>query len=84
MPDALSKTVPIWCAVMNRFLFPDMKESHILRTPPEVVGRSEHSQIEARLDDFLKGLTVRTIYTQTAVMPVLRKPNRTSILTSRD
>ncbi|MCJ1282966.1 hypothetical protein MMC26_002293 [Xylographa opegraphella] len=56
MPDALSKTVPVWCAVMNRLLFPENTESHVLRTPPSVVGRSEHSQIEARLDGFLENL----------------------------
>ncbi|KAL8805670.1 MAG: hypothetical protein Q9182_001814 [Xanthomendoza sp. 2 TL-2023] len=33
MPDALSKTIPIWCSA--------------------VVGASEHSQIEARLDAFV-------------------------------
>ncbi|KAL8828085.1 MAG: hypothetical protein Q9170_006751 [Blastenia crenularia] len=50
MPDALSKTVPIWCAVMNRLLFDG--ESGFC-TPESVVGRSEHSQIEARLDRFV-------------------------------
>ena len=59
MPDALSKTVPIWCTIMNRLLFPDELESHVLRTPPSVVGLSEHSQIEARLDGFLESLKVR-------------------------
>ncbi|MCJ1380676.1 hypothetical protein MMC17_003784 [Xylographa soralifera] len=56
MPDALSKTVPIWCTVMNRLLFPDEADSHELRTPPLVVGKSEHSQIEVRLDSFLENL----------------------------
>lgn len=51
MPDALSKTVPIWIAVLNRVLFPDDGESHELRTPLDVVSESEHAQIEARLDD---------------------------------
>ncbi|MCJ1478664.1 hypothetical protein MMC13_007345 [Lambiella insularis] len=54
MPDALSKTIPIWCAVMNRLLFSDVAACHALRTPPEVVGRSEHSQIEARLESFVE------------------------------
>ncbi|MCJ1435830.1 hypothetical protein MMC27_005206 [Xylographa pallens] len=56
MPDALSKTVPIWCAIMNRLLFPGKAESHLLHTPPSVVGQSEHSQIGARLDGFLDNL----------------------------
>ena len=54
MPDALSKTVPIWCAVINKLLFPDMSRYHALYTPSEVVGKSEHSQIEARLDEFVE------------------------------
>ncbi|MCJ1416076.1 hypothetical protein MMC32_002411 [Xylographa parallela] len=56
MPDALSKTVPIWCTIMNRLLFPDETQNHKLCTPPSVVGQSEHSQIEARLDGFLENL----------------------------
>ncbi|KAI0533049.1 initiator tRNA phosphoribosyl transferase [Xylaria digitata] len=49
MPDALSKTVPIWCCVLNRVLFPEAAHPHHLYTPPNVVSRSEHSQAEARI-----------------------------------
>jgi tRNA A64-2'-O-ribosylphosphate transferase len=49
MPDALSKTVPIWVAVMNHLLFPDDAACHALHTPEVVVSRSEHAQIEQRL-----------------------------------
>ncbi|KAF7187017.1 tRNA A64-2'-O-ribosylphosphate transferase [Pseudocercospora fuligena] len=52
MPDALSKTVPIWCCVLNRLLF----GSGDLSTPMDVVGESEHAQIDARLDDLLEGV----------------------------
>jgi len=52
MPDALSKTVPIWIAVLNRLLFPDCLEAAELRTPEDVVSRSEHARIEDRLSDF--------------------------------
>ena len=58
MPDALSKTVPIWCAVMNRLLFPERLDSHVLHTPVQCIGRSENAQIEAKLDGFLKNLQV--------------------------
>ncbi|OBT46517.1 initiator tRNA phosphoribosyl transferase [Pseudogymnoascus sp. WSF 3629] len=54
MPDALSKTIPIWCSVINRSLFPDKPEYHNLYTPPQAVSSSEHAQIAARLDDFAK------------------------------
>lgn len=53
MPDALSKTVPIWCAVWNRVLFPEVLEAHTLHTPPQCVSPSEHAQIERKLDGFV-------------------------------
>jgi tRNA A64-2'-O-ribosylphosphate transferase len=53
MPDALSKTVPIWVTVLNRLLFPDMSECHSLHVPTDVVSASEKQQIESRLEDFL-------------------------------
>ncbi|KAJ7725650.1 initiator tRNA phosphoribosyl transferase [Mycena maculata] len=54
IPDALSKTVPIWCAVVNRAvlqLFPDKTGWDTnLYTPPGAVSSQEHDQIEQRLD----------------------------------
>ncbi|KAI1395761.1 initiator tRNA phosphoribosyl transferase [Hypoxylon fuscum] len=61
IPDALSKTVPIWCCVLNHILFPEMPFSHELFTPPNIVSESEHAQIEARIPehvDSLKALDV--------------------------
>lgn len=58
MPDALSKTVPIWCAVLNRALFPAQTDYHAVRFPPEFLGKSEESQIEMRLDGFVDSLKV--------------------------
>ena len=63
MPDALSKTVPIWCAVINRALFPDLLDAHTLHTPPRVVGASEHAQIEERLAGFVRDFEVRLAFT---------------------
>ncbi|KAK8171478.1 tRNA '-O-ribosylphosphate transferase [Phyllosticta citrichinensis] len=54
MPDALSKTIPTWCAVWNRLLFPHNPEAHQLYTPRQSVSESEHSQIAARLDSFVE------------------------------
>ncbi|KAK7534335.1 tRNA a64-2'-o-ribosylphosphate transferase-like protein [Phyllosticta citribraziliensis] len=54
MPDALSKTIPTWCAVWNRLLFPHSPEAHQLYTPRQSVSDSEHSQIAARLDSFVE------------------------------
>ncbi len=58
MPDALSKTIPIWCAVMNRLLFPDQGQDIRLETPTTVVAPSEQSQIESRLDVFVSDAKV--------------------------
>jgi tRNA A64-2'-O-ribosylphosphate transferase len=53
MSDALSKTIPIWCAIMNRLLFPDLPLHHELRIDIACVAESEQYGIEARLDTFL-------------------------------
>ncbi|KIX10053.1 uncharacterized protein Z518_01134 [Rhinocladiella mackenziei CBS 650.93] len=55
LPDALSKTVPIWATVINRALFPELPWTHALQHPPtpDNLGQSEISQIEARLDGFV-------------------------------
>ncbi|KAI9036475.1 initiator tRNA phosphoribosyl transferase family protein [Aspergillus affinis] len=56
MPDALSKTVPIWSAVINRTLFPSDTAYHPVQFPPNFLGESEESQIEKRIDGFIKSL----------------------------
>ena len=66
MPDAFARTVPIWVAVLNRFLFPEVGASHGLQRPPALsgpgsggpcgvlVGESEAEQIEGRLEGFVR------------------------------
>ncbi|KIH88407.1 tRNA A64-2'-O-ribosylphosphate transferase [Sporothrix brasiliensis 5110] len=66
MPDALSKTVPLWCCVLNRALFPahvpegrneaEQTDAQALYTPPGVVSASEHSQMLARVPAFVDAL----------------------------
>ncbi|KAI0943916.1 hypothetical protein AcV7_001869 [Taiwanofungus camphoratus] len=64
IPDALSKTVPIWCAVINRAVrryFSDSEKSRWdtkLYCPPGVVSAQEQDQIETRLDDWAESLLV--------------------------
>ena len=58
MPDALSKTIPIWCAVINLLLFGETPEIHKLRTPKDLVGTSEHAQIQALLQGFVENVKV--------------------------
>ncbi|KAI1613826.1 initiator tRNA phosphoribosyl transferase [Exophiala viscosa] len=54
LPDAFSKTVPIWVAVINRALYPEALSMHAVQVPPppNELGESEVSQIDARLDKF--------------------------------
>ncbi|EED18096.1 tRNA a64-2'-o-ribosylphosphate transferase [Talaromyces stipitatus ATCC 10500] len=54
MPDALSKTVPIWSAVLNRALFPSEPAYHPVQFPPSFLGASEEAQIEKRIDGFVR------------------------------
>ena len=56
MPDALSKTVPIWCVVLNRLLFSGQLATHGLYTPMKSVGASEHAQMDARINGFVQEL----------------------------
>lgn len=56
MPDALSKTIPIWCSVLNRVLFPDNAQCHELYAPPQVVSQSEYTQMTALLPSFVNAL----------------------------
>lgn len=57
MPDALSKTVPMWCCAINRAVLGE-KGEHELYTPPTTVGESEHSQMDKRVDGFVKQFLV--------------------------
>jgi tRNA A64-2'-O-ribosylphosphate transferase len=57
MPDALSKTVPIWCATMNRAVgFEGQWES--VEVPMESVSPQEKVQINAMLSGFVHAFKV--------------------------
>ncbi|KIL55877.1 hypothetical protein M378DRAFT_173213 [Amanita muscaria Koide BX008] len=56
MPDAFSKTVPIWCAVINRAVCQEWDTR--LYTPPGSVSVQEHYQIEKRIDGWVGSLVV--------------------------
>lgn len=71
-PDALAKTVPIWCAVLNRasaacYHTPTAEEP--LAVPAEAVSDSERAQIEARLAHWTEAF-LASDYT----VPRLNKP----------
>ncbi|KAI8885014.1 initiator tRNA phosphoribosyl transferase [Backusella circina FSU 941] len=61
LPDALSKTVPIWCCTLNRAVYRYLDEKPVewdleFHSPPSAVSRSEHAQIEAKMDSFVEKL----------------------------
>jgi tRNA A64-2'-O-ribosylphosphate transferase len=59
MPDALSKTVPIWCAVWNRLRGVD----HRVWVPGECVSGQEKAYIEELIPDFVEALKVLVSFT---------------------
>lgn len=60
MPDALSKTIPIWCCVINRAVF-GVEGKQELSTPPQAISESEHTQIASRIDGCVRQFIVRTL-----------------------
>ncbi|CAR21948.1 tRNA A64-2'-O-ribosylphosphate transferase [Lachancea thermotolerans CBS 6340] len=54
MPDALSKTVPIWCAVLNSLLLEYQGlEGEVLFCPPQTVSEFEFERIKSRIPDLV-------------------------------
>lgn len=60
IPDSLSKTIPIWCSTFNRAIAKHINLSWdtSFHSLPSAVSRSEHAQIEARIDEFAQRLLV--------------------------
>lgn len=54
MPDSFSKTIPIWCAVINCLAFDTTAN---LYTPPNCVSASEHDQIKCRIGQWVDEAT---------------------------
>lgn len=74
MPDALSTTIPIWCAVMNAYLLPSSSSSPPELHLPPSHSPSTHAQISALLPAFLDSL--RSLNLDPASLPRLTKPLR--------
>lgn len=60
IPDALSKTVPIWCAVLNYVMLKsagkDVNIDEILFVPPATVSKTEYSSIAKKLPELVEKL----------------------------
>lgn len=76
MPDALSKTVPIWCCVLNRTLFPDRSDYQDLSTPQLSVSESEHAQILERIQKFVEELQTLDNSSLSSLRDKISKPLR--------
>ncbi|PWN31704.1 uncharacterized protein FA14DRAFT_110992, partial [Meira miltonrushii] len=73
MPDALSKTIPIWCAVINeaaRFTY-ELPTSfkNTFRIADHVISDSERDQIKSRIDGWVEDLLDSHLH-----VPRLEKP----------
>lgn len=78
MPDALSKTIPIWCAVLNgasrrKYGCPQGAQ---LETPSWMIPPTEHDQIEARIEGFITSLLESDLE-----VPRLEKPLKPVFIT---
>jgi tRNA A64-2'-O-ribosylphosphate transferase len=76
MPDALSKTIPIWCAVVNaasqrRHGTNAMSNYGDLCVPGNVVSLSEEAQIRERLEEW-----IQLLLSSDLPIPLLEKPLR--------
>lgn len=59
IPDALSKTIPIWCCTINRVIAcykKDQDWDKDFHSLPSIVSRSEHAQIESKMDSLANKL----------------------------
>lgn len=72
MPDALSTTVPIWCAVVNRVLFPADDERAGRLFLPAYLPATTHAQISALLPGFVASLRELKLEMPTCLTKPLR------------
>lgn len=71
VPDSLSKTVPIWCAVIGKALHNEMSWDHLLFLPPDnIVGKSEKNNILAKMPSLYKKFTELDIDIPAQIRPL--------------
>ncbi|KAJ8651842.1 hypothetical protein O0I10_012582 [Lichtheimia ornata] len=78
IPDSLSKTIPIWCSTFNRAIAKHINLSWdtSFHSLPSAVSRSEHAQIEARIDEFAQRLLRSGTIDMDRISSMLKKPLR--------
>lgn len=79
MPDALLKTAPIWCSVLNYIMyegdhegiaetFRSLQEDNWLATPREMVSESEHHAIVQKIPEFAREVTKLKLITKEEII----------------
>lgn len=77
IPDALSKTVPIWCAVLNGLMLKatnqDIEYDQLLYVPPGTVSSSERSRIVKKMPELIEKVERLNIFDGKQVYDFLNK-----------
>lgn len=81
IPDALSKTIPQWCRVINLAVFGS--DAPPLTTSPIIVGKSEHYEIEKKVDGWAEQF-LKTGVDVEKLKQVLDKPVKPIWVTPKD
>lgn len=97
IPDSLSKTVPIWCAVLNGLMLRAMHEKFdyedLLYVPPDTISQSERSIMVERLADLIRkvndlqifdGKTVYESFNHKLLRPFWVHPGSSILESARD
>ncbi|CCK72105.1 tRNA A64-2'-O-ribosylphosphate transferase KNAG_0J00220 [Huiozyma naganishii CBS 8797] len=75
IPDALSKTVPLWCAVLNSLMLESVGKkfnvNDVLFVPPETVPESERDQMAKKLPDLVEKLKILNVFDGTKTSRML-------------
>lgn len=81
IPDALSKTIPQWCRVINLAVFGDSAPP--LTTSPIIVGKSEQFEIEKKVDGWLESF-LNTGVDVAKLKQTLQRPLKPIWITPKD
>ncbi|KAF8476003.1 tRNA A64-2'-O-ribosylphosphate transferase [Kalaharituber pfeilii] len=84
-PDSLSKTIPIWCAVINALLFPDFPSTyHQVFTPPRAVSKQETAHINSLMPTFVQQFMELNLDLKKQIKCLPKKPLRPYFVTPDD
>lgn len=95
MPDSFSKTIPIWCAVLNSLIveYMNINNMQVLFCPPDTVSCIEYDQIKAKLPrhveklksmDVISGQKLFELFGGRILRPFWVYPNSSILNISKD